>query len=639
MLNNRQETTIIELINSSKCITADYLAELFSVTKRTIRSDLSLLNDILKDNGALIRRDESKIIRMIITDDQQFKKYIDTIINVSDAIPVEPEDRIQHLIRKFLLSNDYIKIDDLAEELIVSRSTLQKDLKDVKVILNKFNLVFEKRPNYGVKLVGNERNIRNAMSELLFKRNTVFHADYSNQDWLLDKNEIQIIQKIILKKLKHFNLNLSDIALNNLVVHIAIACKRIQNQQYAQLTNIDNSDIIKKEEYEVAKSIIHDIETKLNYSFPEVEITYVTMHLLGTKLFLDNEKTQPLSAFDQEIVDVVDRVIKTVDRRLALRVSDDKELYAGITIHLKPAIHRFKHNMNIRNPMLDAIKINYPLAFEASVLASKIIEDSFKIKMNEDEMGYIALHFGAAIERAKLKVKPLRTLIVCTTGVGSSQLLLYKIKASFSNRLSIIGATELHNLVNFSEEELDLIISTVPLPKEVTVPHVVVGDILGDTDLNTIQALIDTQEVIIIDRYLDKELIYPKLELETPEQVIRYLSHELLMKNKLKEDISESVLSREKTAATSFGNLVAVPHPLLPTSEETFWTIATLKQPIDWNNKKVQFVCLLNVAKEVTQSLEPMYKMLLSLIDNPEMIHRLIKCETKDEIYSLLKRI
>lgn len=639
MINNRQEQILQELIKSHVLITADYLAVLLSVTTRTIRSDLTFINDILSNNGARISKGDYKQIKLIIENEADFNKFISTFINAYQSLPVEPEDRLHYIIRKFLLSTDYIKIDDLAEEIIVSRSTLQKDLKDVKVILNKFNLSFEKRPNYGLILIGNERHIRNAMSELLFRRTAVSIVDTNSQSWLLEGCQMETIQEIVLFNLKKFDFNLSDIALNNLVVHITIACRRIQSQQYAQLGSIDNSDIIEKKEYEVANSIISDIGMKLGYEFPQIEVTYVTMHLLGTKLFLDSEKKQPLSEFDQKITDVVNQVIRIVSRKLGLNVANDNELYAGITIHLKPAIHRFKHKMNIRNPMLEAIKVHHPLAFEASVMASKIIEQHFDIVVNEDEIGYIALHFGAAIERARMEVKPIRTLIVCTTGIGSSQLLLYKIKAKFSKQLSIIAATELHNLPTFSQQDIDLIISTVPLPESVMIPHVVVSDILGDTDFSIIQQYIDKKDTSIVKKYLQKDLIYLQLDLNSPEEVIRFLCDELLHKKKVDVDIFESVLEREKAAPTSFGNYVALPHPILPITEETFWTLATLKYPVNWNDKKVQLICLLNVAKEVNQSLDPMYKTLISIIDNPNIVQKIIKCKSKEDVFRILENV
>src|SRR5699024_5484805 len=97
----------------------------------------------------------------------------------------------------------------------------------------------------------------------------------------------------------------------------------------------------------------------------------------------------------------------------------------GLGLHLKPAIKRHKYVMNFRNPMLADSKKNYPLAFEAGVIAGLSIESKIGIEINENEIGYLALHIGAAIERRKYKSGPKRCLIVCASGLGTAQLIYY----------------------------------------------------------------------------------------------------------------------------------------------------------------------------------------------------------------------
>ena len=44
-------------------------------------------------------------------------------------VPVMPEERVRFMMRKLLLQSDYLKIDQLAEELFISRMTVSSDLK------------------------------------------------------------------------------------------------------------------------------------------------------------------------------------------------------------------------------------------------------------------------------------------------------------------------------------------------------------------------------------------------------------------------------------------------------------------------------------------------------------------------------
>lgn len=638
-MNNRQAQILSELYRSHQQHTSESLAHLFGVSERTIRNDIHDINYELKEYAAQIEREGSKVMSLKIENEQLFKEFMQKFLYEDRLLPTEPEDRVHYLIQKFLLHPDYLKMDDIAEELYVSRSTILKDLRDVKVVLNKFNLRFEKRPNYGVALIGSEKHIRNAISELLFNRDQFMDFGVIKKDWLIEEEKMEQIKNVILSNIKKFNLNLSDIALNNLMIHITIAYKRVLANQYALITEKDLSNLDNKKEYAVARHILRDIESLFKIKFPEIEIVYVTMHLLGTKLVLNSDHAESISAIDSEINTVVMKIIDVVDRRLNLGIREDKELALGIALHLKPAIHRFRYRMNLRNPMLEAIKENYQLAFEAAVISSKIIETELRVKINEDEIGYIALHFGGAIERAKMKIKPLRALIVCATGIGSSQLLLYKIRSNFSHKLSVLEATELHNLPRYRDEDLDLIISTVPLPDSVTIPHIVVQDILGDGDMKMISKMIDQHNQMRSDSYLKPELVFAQKDFKTVQETIEYMCDKVWLHKYVDEDITSSVLEREEISPTAFGNLVAIPHPLLPVTEETFWTVLTLKKPIQWAGKPVQLVILLNVAKELTISLENMYQKLLAIIDQHEVVTQLIAIDDRALLFETIRKL
>lgn len=640
-MNARQEHLLKLLIGEQQPITGEQLARSIQVTSRTIRNDIKEIEQLFEDEnaGATIHSIRGQGYQLDIIDDDKFKYFIQTMVEEDGSIPVESEDRVHYLVRKFLLNSDYLKIEDLADEIFVSRSTLRNDLKDVKVILNKYQLELAKRPNYGLKVSGKEKRIRYAISELLFRKTAITLDEPHQQEWLLPVEQMEMIRNIVLKQLKAVQLNLSDIALNNLVVHIAIACRRIKDEQYVELVNQDEADIRIKKEYDVAKAIISEIEQALNITFPTVEMSYVAMHLLGTKLFLDTDGSNIKNNFDKDILLTVEKMVHRVETTMQIGIVGDQELIAAIAIHLKPAIHRYKNHMNVRNPMLEAIKVNYPLAFEAGVIASHVVEEDFNIKVDENEIGYIALHFGAAIERSRLQTKPKRCLIVCTTGLGSSQLLLYKMKAKFGNQLTIIGATELHNLSQYSKENIDFIVSTVPLPDSIDIPHLVIDTLLGDDELETIEEMMGNTKKSIIERYLAQDLIYLNLALSTPEEVINYLGTELIQKGYTEEGIIESVMEREQAASTSYGNLVAIPHPLEPKSNRTFWTLATLKEPIDWGGNQVQFICLLHVADESKENLEPMYNNLIRFVDDRRIIEAILATTSIQNVLKIIKRM
>lgn len=73
--------------------------------------------------------------------------------------------------------------------------------------------------------------------------------------------------------------------------------------------------------------------------------------------------------------------------------------------------------MNIRNPLLNDIKVNFPAAFEGALIASKCINNFLEVEVGEHEVAFIALHIGVALERMKNKNKKIkRVILVCASG-------------------------------------------------------------------------------------------------------------------------------------------------------------------------------------------------------------------------------
>ncbi len=99
-------------------------------------------------------------------------------------------------------------------------------------------------------------------------------------------------------------------------------------------------------------------------------------------------------------------------------------------------------------------------------------------------------------------------------------------------------------------------------------------------------------------------------------------------------------MKEKKIAPTAFGNLVAIPHPLTPQSQQTFISIATLTEPIPWTTERtVQFVLLLSVKKNSIEDLQPLYEMISKLIEHPESLQKLMQMTDKASFMSMMETL
>lgn len=642
MLSARDRSILKKLLSADTPVTGKYLASINQVSARTIREDIRQLDHMLLNNGAEIQAVMGKGYLLKIKKEKQFRKYLQTIakeMSEEDFIPNTPEERVTYVIKRLLLSEDYVKLDKLAEALYVSKSTVQNDLKSVKEILSSYDIKLKSRPNHGLEVEGNELKLRFCMSEYVFGNEYKEIGDPMLHTQLKDitKQDLDTIQEIIMDQLYVNKLSMSDIAVNNLQIHICIAINRIKRGAYVTLFERDLDEILDKEEYVVARKIVNNIKEKFNVEFPDVEIAYIAIHLLGTKMTAySKENNDLISVFlDESILNLVQYMLEKMERQLNLGICEDEELKMALALHLKPAINRYKYGMNIRNPLLESIKKNYPLSYEAAVISGVAIEEMTGSKIDDNETGYLALHIGAAIERKKMNNGPKRCLIVCASGFGTAKLIFYKLKRYFGEFLDVVGTTEYYKLKDYDLRNTHFIISSIPIPEKVAVPVIEVNALLNEEDIRKIHRHINlTKQQTVV--YFQKDLLFLQEALHSKEEVLAFLNRKLLDKGLVEETFLEAVYEREAIATTAYGNLVAIPHPISPQSEKTFLAACTLEKAVMWDNKPVQFICMLCVKKKSMEDLQSLYDFLGNIIDNISIVQNLVKAETYEEFMRIL---
>ncbi len=81
-----------------------------------------------------------------------------------------------------------------------------------------------------------------------------------------------------------------------------------------------------------------------------------------------------------------------------------------LTDHIVFAIERTKNHQDIVNPFIDEIKILYPEEYAVAELSQEFVFKPLKVKISEDEIGFIAMHLYAAKKNIEVKesVKTMR---------------------------------------------------------------------------------------------------------------------------------------------------------------------------------------------------------------------------------------
>ena len=638
-LNDKRFLKLFKLLSNSKVpMKSEEICEQLDIAPRTLRNDLKKYKSIFSENGVTLISKPGVGYYFEIFDQDLYFRFIQDLIKKETQdqhlIPVYPEERINYLIKSLLGTDNYIKIEDLEEELFVSRSTLTNDLKDVRERLEYYHLDIENKPNYGMKIIGEEFDKRACISKYYFNTDSYDDVILNTEK---NKNK-EIIKKLLYDTIIENNFTLTDIGFQNLVIHIMILLMRMDKSAEDDTIEPIYKSLEDEKEFGIACLLIEKLQNEFKVKFPKKEIYYITIHLLGKKSMQYNNDTLLISKETQELLNYIFEHIK---QNFQLDFSQDMELFRFLSLHFQPMMNRLKYGLYIENPLIDKIKNENHLAFEIALYAGSIIKEIKKYDVSVNEVGYIALHFALAIERVQEKVKSKNVIVVCASGAGSSQILLYKLKQKFKNYINEIKVAKLYELLDIDQNKYDYIISTVPINFKINIPIINVQDFLTEEDVGLVRNIFTEAEndYSFINKYFKEELFYKDLIGTTKEEVLRNMCDSVHKVMDIPKDFYQLVIQREEMASTEFGNNIALPHPIKPITNSTFVAIGMLKKPMKWEKLQVKFIFLISTQKDSTESLSLFNESITALVFNKKAMLKLEKEPTLITLKELIKEM
>ncbi|HBE77641.1 MAG TPA: transcription antiterminator BglG [Firmicutes bacterium] len=645
---DRLKMIINILLKSKAPVTINAIAEQLEVSNRTIRNNLTAVEKFINEKGLTLKKKPGIGIQLE-GPEESFHTLNEMKMSTYISEPFSPQDRKDNILKRLFMSENTITINDLAKELYVSDITIRKDLEDVDLWLAKFKLKLMRRQNYGIKIIGSEENCRNALANLIViqigfdKLKGMLHYDTSakldyhtlNQLTGLINIDYIKLENIVNQAERSLGYKFTDEAFGSLVIHIAIAIKRLQDGKDILLAHSVLEDLKTKAEYRIAKQIADSIEIHYRVKLPEQEIGYILLHILGSKLQENNIDDLDLKNEGEHELAVImaKEIIHIAQKTLSIDLSKDKQALNGLILHLRPTIKRLEYGLNLRNPLLDQIKENYPEIFGVAWISNTVFERYLGKKITEEEIGYIALHLGAAIERQK---KGLSALVVCTSGMGTSQFLAVKLENHFKE-IKIKQVISAIALKDYCLDDVDIVISTVPLTAQKPVLHI--SPLLTQNDVLKISSYIDSLNKRPTHSIINEDSIQIAIRYRDKENAIHDMCSRLIEKGYVTEDFEKSVLKRENIQSTEIGKGVAIPHGFPEKVCRSQIALSILQEPIPWGNEHVDIIFLIALSDIDALNSAEVLKKLYKKVDSDDFLDRLKKAQAKDQIRKIIETI
>jgi len=147
------QTKILKKLLTDDIVSGTILMTSFGISAKTLRREICCLQQIINEKGIEIKSKTGSGYYLSCSDKESFELFKESFLNGVKHNRIGKTDkdyRVEYIARKFLVNKEYLLIDDLAEELYSSRSSISQDIKKVKVLLMNFDIQILVRPNYGM---------------------------------------------------------------------------------------------------------------------------------------------------------------------------------------------------------------------------------------------------------------------------------------------------------------------------------------------------------------------------------------------------------------------------------------------------------------------------------------------------------
>lgn len=543
MLNARQ-LALLDILLCGPARARAYLAEQLGVSERTLRRDLEAIRPWLQRRGVdLPVRQRGPVA--VVAEPAQLEAVRADLATARPVRGLTPGERQHRLLRELLLSRGQLKLAYLSRRFGVAEATISNDLDRLEPWLRQRGLRLVRRQGAGTELVGAERNVRAAIVSIvrdgltdeelygLLRRMTGPEA--MPRDPLVEhllafvsEETVMAVEAAVRQLQRQLDHRLADSAVTGLVVHLALAVERLRSGEVIALPPALLTQLRQSGEWTQASRLAAAVSEALAVALPDDEVGFITMHLQGARLRLggfgaggsvgagsaaspsagalpsagapSSAASRAAASFaavspdDAEALALAEAMASRAEALLGVPLSRSPGFITALAVHLVPTLHRLRHGLDIRNPLLARLREEYAELFSVSRDVCTLLAAQADTDVPEAEIGYVAMHLGAALEEMRMRMRaPHRIWVVCATGVGSSRLLASRLRSAVPGLQieAVLSAGELGDELQRTGGPPDFIVSTVAvdLPAEAEhVPVVTIGPLLDDADLARVQA-------------------------------------------------------------------------------------------------------------------------------------------------------
>lgn len=491
-LTTRQRDILRILLETSTPLGAAEIATQLSISPRQVTYSLIGIKSWLAQQKISLKITPGVGVELERSPEQASALHREIASKSKLQLILTPGQRQQQIALLLLSrSDDPILLQRLQQLLQVSRATVLKDLDEIETWLAEWRISLVRKPNFGVMVTAHELTLQQALAALLWAEtpfsDPLFEMTYADgpvfalkadaallpivalTNQFLERLNTQVVLGQVAYAEQQLGGRFTDDAVLHLSLALAILADRVHGGRHLVMNDekIDSGTLawLKTQPvWRVSQAIAKRLGWRLKSTWQDADIAGIAMQILAAS---HSEIWPGDLDRDQMDIDLINRLVEHICQAYNQPdLFEDRTLRDGLSNHVIPA--GFRQRFHIWFPSkLHGTNLPEQYKFEKKVAAdlASIVKEQTGLELPDNEVNNLAMLLQAAVIRNRPHYFR-RVIVVCPSGMATSQLLIARLEARFPH-LGTPEVIPLRELNNTTASGADLVLSTVPVPKNV----------------------------------------------------------------------------------------------------------------------------------------------------------------------------
>jgi lichenan operon transcriptional antiterminator len=614
MLSENQERLLDYLSTADRWVEAGELADRLGVTTRSVRNYVTAVRE--RSTVAIASSPDGYRI-----DAGSYARHRGS--RTPGDAQGTPRDRLHALVRRLGDAPEGLDVHAAADELHVSESTVEADLRKVRAMVEEAGMAL-RRTGAVVLLEGSERDFRRLLSRMFRDESAQGFLPLETVQREFASDSLRAFKTDLIEELTERGFFVNEYGVDNVLLHVAIAVDRLARSPRRPDGDADaHAADVALDAHAAGEPGAHDghdagdpaaeptalairevlarlLAVHFDVPVPAGDVAYLAL-LVRTRVVTPGNEQSLATVMREHVVesdlDVVRAIVRRVKQEYLVDL-EDEDFTVRFSLHLGNLVARAADRSFSRNPLARSIKTSYPMTYEIAVFIASEVQRRRGIAINDDEIAYIALHVGSHRERVARRDDRVACALVCPNYYDLHQIMRRRIEQALGADISV-DAVITRTDADADALGVDLVIdATGSRPPADDV--VVVQPLPTPDDIEAIRRAVARvrrharRSAMKHDllRFLDESLFFRDLHAPDEEAMIRLLGGRMVEQGIIEPEYIEGAIERERLSSTAFTDTLAVPHSLAMTAHRTAIAIVVNEEAMQWGGNRVHVVAL-----------------------------------------------